>query len=218
MEMLMYGSMILAYLAFLINFRKFRYNDSLIYFIAFSILVFTELIGVYQYQYLNVKTFLTYYVGIDILYMIIVMFFYHNILNRKNLILGCILIYSIVNILLLAYSNKESADYELWNKILFQNYKYIFFFNLIVIIIILLTFFYETFNSDKILKLQNYFPFWVTISLMITNIGSMPIYLSIGSLQENIELFQTFNGIISSLGYFLLTIGIFMNKPSMRRP
>ena len=71
-------------------------------------------------------------------------------------------------------------------------------------------FFYETFNSDIILNITKYFPFWVSLSLIIIYIGLLPILLFINRVNSNLsaETFHLILFLINIIGYSVLFYGI----------
>lgn len=69
----------------------------------------------------------------------------------------------------------------------------------------------QTFNSDKVLSLSTYFPFWVCISLLVTYLGILPLLIisNTAAKMMNLEIFFTILFIVNVVGYLILLIGIF---------
>lgn len=64
---------------------------------------------------------------------------------------------------------------------------YFYFFECILLLVSITLFFYETFNSNIILNLKEYFPFWVCLSLIIIYIGLLPIILFINNVSSQLS-------------------------------
>lgn len=69
----------------------------------------------------------------------------------------------------------------------------------------------ETFNSDKVLKIKSYYPFWACIGLMTIYLGVTPLLIiSNTPLQMmNINIFFIILFIVNVIGYSILITGIF---------
>lgn len=101
--------------------------------------------------------------------------------------------------------------YGLLSKDFFIKFpSYSYFFECILLIISITMFFYETFNSDIILNITKYFPFWVSLSLIIIYIGLLPILLFINRVNSNLsaETFHLILFLINIIGYSVLFYGI----------
>ncbi len=79
----------------------------------------------------------------------------------------------------------------------------------------------ETFNSDKILYIRTYYPFWACIGLMAIYLGITPLMVIGDSSTRiiNVNIFFLLLFIVNMLGYAILLIGIFYaeGKNSQRR-
>lgn len=75
-------------------------------------------------------------------------------------------------------------------------------------------FFYETFNSDLILNLQDYLPFWVSLSLIIIYVGLIPILFFINNVQVtvNYKIYLNVIFFVNLIGYSILSYGILRSK------
>ncbi len=133
-------------------------------------------------------------------------------MKRKTLVLWSILIFSIANFADIALLFGQSESYKDLNMSLFQNYSVIYFINLLIYLIVIFAFIFESFSSEVILKLKYFFPFWITVSLLIDKIGKIPISFQMISVKDDIELFSFFNTFISILSLTTIIIGIFLNK------
>lgn len=75
-------------------------------------------------------------------------------------------------------------------------------------------FFYETFNSNLILNLQKYFPFWVSLSLIIIYVGLLPILLFIHNVNNDLNrnIYFIILYLVNYIGYGILTYGILHSR------
>lgn len=90
-----------------------------------------------------------------------------------------------------------------------------FSFNLLYVDILLLLFsiilfLYQTFNSDKILDLNNYLPFWISVALLILFIGSIPVLYFRTTVSQNIYFFILF--MLNLISNGILMLGLIWNK------
>ncbi len=208
-----YSILFLTYLSFLIHYKKFKYNRSTLYFIAFTVLLATEIIANIQFEQFHQKNLLTYLIGVDFIYGLLVIFFYYTLLKKNKIVQWCLLLFSLFNLIMVSYFLISATNYDQLNLLILKHYNIIYFVNLVLFLFVILNYIYETFNSNIILNLKQYFPFWITISLLVYFIGCLPIYISLTSLKEDMEIFQFFNTVIPSISYILLIIGIFLNQP-----
>ena len=73
---------------------------------------------------------------------------------------------------------------------------------------------WQIFNSDKILVLRNYFPFWICIGLMTIYLGIIPLlFISrTASHMINMNIFFIILFIVNFIGYSILIFGILSAK------
>ncbi|WP_126340428.1 hypothetical protein [Kaistella jeonii] len=72
----------------------------------------------------------------------------------------------------------------------------------------------QTFNSDKILGLGHYFPFWVCISLLVTYLGVLPLLVISYTATNlmNLNIFFVLLFLVNVAGYTILFFGILKAK------
>lgn len=72
----------------------------------------------------------------------------------------------------------------------------------------------QTFNSDKILFLGNYFPFWVCMSLLVTYLGVLPLLIASRNASNlmNLNIFFAILFVVNVMGYLILLVGIIKMK------
>ena len=76
-------------------------------------------------------------------------------------------------------------------------------------------FFFETFNSEKVLNIMDYYPFWIAISLVVLYVGMLPLMIISKnamelSISRNIFLILLY--IVNFTGYTIMLGGIFFSK------
>ncbi len=211
-EYLYFFFLILGYISFLINFRKFRTNKSILFFIAYNVVCATEIFAYLQYEYFGSSNFLTYYIGVDVIYAQIFLFFYYFLVKNKKFVLFSILAHALFNLSYLFYTMTKATDYKDLNYEVFYNYDICYFFNLIISLIVIFKYIFETFNSNIVLNIKQFFPFWITISLLINIIGHLPLYISLEQFKNDLSLFNVINNSVNIVSIIILIIGIFMNQ------
>lgn len=72
----------------------------------------------------------------------------------------------------------------------------------------------ETFNSDKILVIKNYYPFWICIGLMSIYFGVMPLLIisKTASKMMSLNVFFAILFGVNFIGYSILITGIFFAR------
>ena len=76
-------------------------------------------------------------------------------------------------------------------------------------------FFFETFNSEKVLNIMDYYPFWIAISLIVLYVGMLPLMIISKnamelSISRNIFLILLYT--VNFTGYTIMLVGIFFSK------
>jgi len=101
-------------------------------------------------------------------------------------------------------------------KDFFSFLPYVTYFITITLLLFSITlFFFETFNSEKIFNITNYYPFWITISLIIIYLGVLPLIIMSKnvidlSISKNIFLILLYS--VNFTGYTIMLTGIFFSK------
>ena len=106
-------------------------------------------------------------------------------------------------------------------KNFFKVFPFNFYFTeLILLVVNIFLVLRETFNSDKILNIKSYYPFWVCIGMMALYLGITPLLIISHSLVNvmNVNIFFIILFLINILGYSILITGIFYgNKLKKKR-
>ena len=154
--------------------KKYNHNSALrlwLYFIIYSFL--SEVIGYYFVQILEIRTTLinnTWFIVSIFFYML---FFLSKIESRlkKNAIKSLVLVYFIFIILSVLFFNNYVNE-SMTNS---------FIIGALFIVVTIMLFFTELLKSDVVLYIQKSLFFWISIGVLIFNIGLLPV-LIIGEL------------------------------------
>lgn len=176
----------------LISYKKYRNNLYLklfLYFLIYSFL--TEIIGTFIISYFNVRANLIYNTW-WLLNSIFYMFFFLSKIKKflkRNLIIGLIIVFVIYNII---------------NIIFFKNYKNqilidSFIVGCIFIVITVMMYYTEILNSNAILNIKKSIYFWISIGVLIFNIGMIPVFV----IAELIDYSGVFKYIILGLNILM---------------
>ena len=97
-------------------------------------------------------------------------------------------------------------------------FKFFPFFSYFVEVVLLVGSIYlvmtQAFNSDRILNLVEYFPFWVCISSLVIYLGVMPLLIISITAENmmNINIFYIIMFFVNFIGYLILLFGIIKVK------
>ena len=137
-----------------------------------------------------------------------VLIYYYKILEKrrsKNIQLGIVCL-NFLNIILSVIFIDD----------FFSFLPYITYFITIFLLLLSITlFFFETFNSEKIFNIITYYPFWISISLIVIYLGVLPlIIMSKNAIQlaisKNIFLILLYS--VNFTGYTIMLAGIFFSR------
>lgn len=126
-------------------------------------------------------------------------------------------IYKLINILIIFLFLITYFGFYYFDPDFFRIFSFKFYFVEVILlmgsIIILLR---QTFNSNKVLDIKSYFPFWVCIGLMIIYLGVIPLLLiSYSDIKlMNITIFFIILFIVNIIGYLILLAGVLFAKNS----
>ncbi|SDW08487.1 hypothetical protein SAMN05444411_10142 [Lutibacter oricola] len=153
-----------------------KYNHSLLlkfwlYFLVYSFL--TELVASYFIHILKVRAYLLYNLW-GIISTLFYLIFYSYILKkkiRKRFAFLLIMVFVVYTIIELLFYKKIQSDILVFNSII----------GMLLTVLIILIYYIELLNSDSILTLQKSLFFWISLGVLIFNIGLIPVYV-IGEL------------------------------------
>lgn len=91
---------------------------------------------------------------------------------------------------------------------------YHYFFAIILLISVIAIFLVETFNSNLIFYIKNYYPFYVSLGLIVIYIGLLPILIFLNNVNIGIKkiIYSLVLFFINFIGYGTILWGIFASK------
>lgn len=175
-----------------------------LFFIAGYILF--SLIDIFCYFYFKSthrSTEMFYVIGFLMVVFCMYLLYYFQLLYwpvLKKLQLFLLIIF-VGNIAVMFYTEDDLLHHFSFNML---------YINILLLLFSIILFLYQTFNSDKILELNNYLPFWISVSLLILFIGSIPILYFRTTVSEHIYFFILF--MLNLISNGILILGLIWNK------
>lgn len=197
--------LVIVFFILLLIFKK-RLGKKIIYFIIASAII----TGIDSYVFtmrLNVPKFNSvpaYSIGINLFVFLFYFIYFRHILElKKSKKLNAVLIITF----LIAYT-----VFAVFSENFFTKFSIKFYFIEVILLVgnIYLVL-HETFNSDKILNIKSYYPFWACIGLMSIYLGVTPLLIINNTAMRmmNIDIFFIILFIVNFIGYSILITGIF---------
>lgn len=176
------------------------------YFISASAIIVSVETFVYLARFLKpeLNTIPFYVIGVNLFVFFLFFIYFRHVLElEKSKKINLNLIYLFLASYLL---------FAVFSKNFFMRFPFIFYFvELILLIGNIYLVLHETFNSDKILNIKSYYPFWACIGLMAIYLGVTPLLIiSNTSLKMmNINIFLIILFVVNVIGYSILITGVF---------
>lgn len=147
-------------------------------------------------------------VGIIILFFLAVFVYFYKTLENKKLktIQFGIVVLHIFNIIISLIFIDDFFIYMPYPT---------YFATIVLLLASVALFFFETFNSEKVLNIMDYYPFWIAISLIILYVGLLPLMIiSKNAMQLSISrnIFLILLYTVNFSGYTVMLTGIFFSK------
>lgn len=147
-------------------------------------------------------------VGIIILFFLAVFVYFYKTLENKRLktIQLGIIVAKILNIIISLIFIEDFFIYLPYPT---------YFVTIVLLLASVALFFFETFNSEKVLNIMDYYPFWIAISLIVLYVGMLPwMILSKNAMELSISrnIFLILLYIVNFTGYTIMLVGIFFSK------
>lgn len=117
-----------------------------------------------------------------------------------------ILILFVLNIVVMFYTEDDLLHHFSFNML---------YADILLLLFSIILFLYQTFNSDKVLEIKNYLPFWISVALLIFFIGSIPIFFFRTTVSETIYFFILF--MLNLISNGILILGLLWNKQERTR-
>ncbi len=198
----------LAIILLMVVYRKYLGKHIEIVIAAMSVTFITEVTTiVLQRLHIVQVTTIYYVIGIiGIVYLLFLVYFYKLMQNPqlRRIQLGIVAAH-LINFALSA--------------VLVENFFYVFpditnFTSIFLILVSLFIFLNDTFNSDKILLIKAFYPFFVAVSLTFIYVGLVPILFFSNRIDLDTEklIFYIMLYSINIIGYSIMLAGIFFAK------
>ena len=155
----------------------------------------------------NYNSTILYVIGVNLIGFFLFFLYFHQMLKSEKLkkINLILIILFLANYLFFALTDSDF-------------FKFFPFFSYFVEVVLLVSSIYlvmsQAFNSDRILNLVGYFPFWVCISSLIIYLGVMPLLIISITAENmmNINIFYIIMFFVNFIGYSILLFGIIKVK------
>ncbi|SMO54379.1 hypothetical protein SAMN06265171_102447 [Chryseobacterium rhizoplanae] len=198
-------SMILSIIVMLLMVIKYRKTGKENLFFIIGYLLFS-LIDIFCYFYFNLTrlpTDIFYVIGFLMIVFFLYLFYYYQLLYVPVLkkIQTVILALFVLNIAVMFYTEDDLLHHFSFNML---------YVDILLLLFSIILFLYQTFNSDKILGISNYLPFWISVALLIFFIGSIPILFFRNTVSESIYFFILF--MLNLISNGILILGLMGNK------
>ncbi|MBB6371407.1 hypothetical protein [Chryseobacterium shigense] len=191
----------------MIKYRKIG-KENLFFITAYILSSLIDIFCYFHFKSTNRSTEMFYVIGflMIVFFMYLLYYFqllYWPVLRKLQLLL---LILFIVNIVVMFYTEDDLLHHFSFNML---------YVDILLLLFSIILFLYQTFNSDKILGLNNYLPFWISVSLLILFIGSIPILYFRTTVSEHIYFFILF--MLNLISNGILMLGLFLNRQDRLR-
>ena len=160
-----------------------------------------------NFQYNSVPI---YNIAVNLIVFFLYFLYFRSILEFKKskVINGFLIIIFLTSYLLFAFLSEDFL------------YKFPFKFYFLEVVLLIINIFLvlkETFNSDKILNIKSYYPFWACIGLMSVYLGVTPLLIISNTSMEmmNINIFFIILFVVNVIGYSILITGIFFAEKNI---
>ena len=194
---------------FFLILRRNQLGKSINYFISAislgcGIEIFNFVSKYFDEEYNSVPVYI---IGVNLIIFFIFFLYFYQLLEVKRFKrIGVALIV----IFLLGYFISAIAQKDFFNSFPFVFYcAEVALLSMIIFLVL-----WQTFNSDRILKLKSYYPFWVSIGLMVIYLGVVPLLIvsNTAKTMMNLNIFFIILFAVNVIGYSILLTGIFYAK------
>ena len=188
--------------------KRKKLGKGIIYFIiASGIVVVTDTVLFIMRLSFKFPSIPIYAIAVNLCVFFLFFLYFRSILELKK---SRIINLFVIGIFLISYILFATLSEDFFSKFPFKFY----FLEVILLIFNIYLVLKETFNSDKILNIKSYYPFWACIGLMSIYLGVTPLLIISNTSMEmmNINIFFIILFIVNVIGYAILISGIFFAK------
>ncbi|MET3034711.1 hypothetical protein ABXT08_01295 [Chryseobacterium sp. NRRL B-14859] len=172
-------------------------KENISFIIGYLLFSLIDIFCYFYYKLTSLPTDVFYVIGFLMVVFFLYLLYYFQLLYIPILkkIQAVILALFVLNIMVMFYKEEDLLHHFSFTML---------YVDILLLMFSIILFLYQTFNSDKILGLNNYLPFWVSVALLIFFIGSIPILYFRMTISENIYFFILFMLNLISNGILLL--------------
>lgn len=155
----------------------------------------------------NISTTPVYVIGVNLLVFLLFFLYFHSVLEEKNL--------KRTSLFILIFFLVSYAGFALLTAHFFERFPFIYYgIELLLLCINIFLLLRQTFNSDRVLVIKYYYPFWICLGLLILYLGVAPLLVVSQKASElmNLNVFFVVLFGVNVVGYLILLIGIFYAK------
>ena len=193
---------IVVMILMVIKYRKTG-KENLFFIIGYLLFSLIDIFCYFYYRFTSMPTDLFYVIGFLMIVFFLYLFYYYQLLYVPLLkkIQMIILILFVLNIVVMFYTEDDLLHHFSFNML---------YADILLLLFSIILFLYQTFNSDKVLEIKNYLPFWISVALLIFFIGSIPIFFFRTTVSETIYFFILF--MLNLISNGILILGLIWNK------
>ena len=198
-------SMILSIIVMLLMVIKYRKTgkENLFFIIGYLLFSLIDIFCYFYFDLTRLPTDIFYVIGFLMIVFFLYLFYYYQLLYVPVLkkIQTVILALFVLNIAVMFYTEDDLLHHFSFNML---------YVDILLLLFSIILFLYQTFNSDKILGINSYLPFWISVALLIFFIGSIPILFFRNTVSESIYFFILF--MLNLISNGILILGLMGNK------
>lgn len=198
-------SMVISIIVMILMVTKYRKTgkENLFFIIGYLLFSLIDIFCYFYYDLTKLPTDIFYVIGFLMIIFFLYLFYYYQLLYVPLLkkIQAIILTLFVLNIAVMFYTEDDLLHHFSFNML---------YVDILLLLFSIILFLYQTFNSDKILGIKGYLPFWISVALLIFFIGSIPILFFRTTVSETIYFFILF--MLNLISNGILMLGLIWNK------
>lgn len=178
-------------------------KENLFFIIGYLLSSLIDIFCYFYFMLTGLPTDIFYVIGFLMIVFFLYLLYYYQllyvpILKKIQLIILAIFI---LNIAVMLYQKDDLLHHFSFTML---------YVDILLLLFSIILFLYQVFNSDKILGINNYLPFWISVALLIFFIGSIPILFFRATVSESIYFFILF--MLNLISNGILIFGLIRNK------
>lgn len=184
------------------------WKENLFFIVGYILFSLIDIFCYFYFKSTNRSTEIFFVIGFLMIVFFLYLLYYFQLLYWPILkkLQGILLILFVANIALMFYIEDDLLHHFSFNML---------YTDILLLMFSIILFLYQTFNSDKVLELNNYLPFWISVSLLILFIGSIPILYFRTTVSEHIYFFILF--MLNLISNAILMLGLIWNQQDKPR-